>query len=192
MSASTLEPTSRAVSTLVFSRTSAFHQLCAPRPGGACVFQNPFIATDASGVGVDCSAIVGAEEVSCVDARCNVSKCKDGWTISLSGDNCAKVNATIDISTLANTSASVDLLTDTAAAIVVDASAAAAVQADVSATVAAPGVAQSGIVVNVAVPGVLTANADADSNVLTVRRMSKKKGGDEDVNIVTKVGATLL
>ncbi|GBE84405.1 hypothetical protein SCP_0603840 [Sparassis crispa] len=57
---------------------------------GGCAVPPPFLPYDAS-TGSDCTAIAGAESVSCVAGQCAVINCREGWEPSMAGEECIKI-----------------------------------------------------------------------------------------------------
>ncbi|KAJ3541449.1 hypothetical protein NM688_g6080 [Phlebia brevispora] len=59
---------------------------------GGCVVPNPFLQNDASSpFGRDCTAIEGANVVSCISGACAVTSCNEGWELNNRGDGCVEV-----------------------------------------------------------------------------------------------------
>lgn len=44
--------------------------------------------------GVDCTAIPGISDVSCIHGRCDVHRCMPGYEVSSTGDSCVYVEDT--------------------------------------------------------------------------------------------------
>ncbi|EED80962.1 predicted protein, partial [Postia placenta Mad-698-R] len=59
---------------------------------GGCMIQNPFIgSTNGSSYGIDCTTIVGANDVACVGGKCTVTSCASGYRVSNNRDGCKAV-----------------------------------------------------------------------------------------------------
>ena len=85
-SASTLKRISRAVCFSLFSdsKTRTHYSV-----GGGCAIPSPFLlGGQVTTPGVDCTAIEGADSVSCSSGSCIVKTCKEGWTVSAAGNVC--------------------------------------------------------------------------------------------------------
>lgn len=65
--------------------------------GGGCMIQNPFIgSTNGSSYGIDCTTIVGANDVACVGGKCTVTSCASGYRVSNNRDGCKAVEVATD------------------------------------------------------------------------------------------------
>lgn len=61
------------------------------------MIQNPFIgSTNGSSYGIDCTTIVGANDVACVGGKCTVTSCADGYRVSNNRDGCEAVEVATD------------------------------------------------------------------------------------------------
>lgn len=55
--------------------------------GGGCMIQSSYPGFSKE-EGVDCTAINGISDVSCVEGRCRVRRCMSGYSVNNAGDNC--------------------------------------------------------------------------------------------------------
>jgi len=58
---------------------------------GGCAVPNPFLSANASAPGIDCTAIVGVNDVVCIAGKCAVTSCAKGWEVNQLGDECVAV-----------------------------------------------------------------------------------------------------
>ncbi|KAH9475177.1 Protein priA [Psilocybe cubensis] len=55
---------------------------------GGCMIQSSYLFSKKDGV--DCTAIPGVSDVSCVEGKCVVRRCMAGFSINKSGDSCVE------------------------------------------------------------------------------------------------------
>ncbi|KDQ53839.1 hypothetical protein JAAARDRAFT_414275 [Jaapia argillacea MUCL 33604] len=56
--------------------------------GGGCTVPHPFADAPPSPVGVDCTAIEGADAVDCLNSRCFVKTCREGYQVGEAENTC--------------------------------------------------------------------------------------------------------
>jgi hypothetical protein len=83
---------------LIFS-FSLSHNHLSFSTGGGCLIQHSFIENNPATRphGTDCSKLLGVLEVACVSGRCNVTRCKPDYKISVVRDSCILIDTGIDV-----------------------------------------------------------------------------------------------